>query len=265
MTLAIPATCPRCRQTYAVNPDQIGQLVQCARCNQPFMANALPPSLVGQMSADERPKTSGMAVASLVLGLIVCLPIASLLAIIFGIIALMKTKDPRIGGKGMAVAGLVLGIVGLLLVPMLILLPALNRARVVADRVRSAQNLRQIGQACVQYGNSYNQNYPPDLGILCKAENLSPQLFVAPNSQTAPPGNLTGDAAVNWVDNFSDYIYTGSGMKFRSDPSGVVAYEKEEINNGDGINILFMDGHVEFLTLDAAHGLFAQNNSRAAP
>jgi prepilin-type processing-associated H-X9-DG protein/predicted Zn finger-like uncharacterized protein len=265
MTISNPVSCPSCGQTYMASPDQLGRLVQCTRCNQPFMAGTAPPGLMGMTPLDGPPKPSGLAIASLVLGLFICLPIASLLAIIFGIVALSKTRDPRIGGKGLAIAGLVLGIIGLVLVPTVILLPALNAARITANRVRSAQNLHQIGQACAQYGNAYDQNYPPDLGILCTTENLTPQTFVSPNSQTAAPDNLTGAAAVNWVDNFSDYIYTGSGLKLRSDPSIVVAYEKEQINHGNGINVLFMDGHVEFMTLDAAHRIFAQNNANPTP
>ena len=59
-------------------------------------------------------RTSGLAVASLVLGLVWIYWIGSILAVIFGHIALAETKrDPRVGGRGMAVAGLVLGYLGL--------------------------------------------------------------------------------------------------------------------------------------------------------
>ena len=66
-------------------------------------------------------RTSGLAVASLVLG-ILSFPlyfvgvILGVLAIIFGALAIGKTnREPNLGGKGMAVAGLVLGIVAILL------------------------------------------------------------------------------------------------------------------------------------------------------
>jgi hypothetical protein len=55
-----------------------------------------------------------MAVASLVLGLVWIYWIGSILAVIFGHIALNETKrDPRVGGRGLAIAGLVLGYIGL--------------------------------------------------------------------------------------------------------------------------------------------------------
>lgn len=61
------------------------------------------------------PRTSGAAIASLILGILGCIPIiTSLLAVILGIIGIRKTSDPRYTGKGMAIAGLILGLIGLL-------------------------------------------------------------------------------------------------------------------------------------------------------
>jgi len=59
-------------------------------------------------------KTSGLAIASMVLGIVWLGWLGSLLAVIFGHIALSQTKDGRAGGRGMAIAGLVLGYVGVL-------------------------------------------------------------------------------------------------------------------------------------------------------
>ena len=58
-----------------------------------------------------QPQTCGWAIAALVLGLIPCTCIPSLLAIIFGHIALSKIDQSRgqLKGRGMAMAGLVLG------------------------------------------------------------------------------------------------------------------------------------------------------------
>jgi hypothetical protein len=58
---------------------------------------------------------NGAAIASLVLGLLGCIPVlTSLLAVILGAVGIRKTRDPAVGGKGLAIAGLVLGLVGLL-------------------------------------------------------------------------------------------------------------------------------------------------------
>jgi hypothetical protein len=55
-----------------------------------------------------------LAIASLVLGILWLCGVGSLLAIIFGGVALGVTSGGRKGGRGFAVAGLVLGIIGLL-------------------------------------------------------------------------------------------------------------------------------------------------------
>lgn len=58
-------------------------------------------------------QTNGWAVASLVCGILFCLALPAPLAVIFGIVALLKSRQPHVGGKGMAVAGLILGIIGI--------------------------------------------------------------------------------------------------------------------------------------------------------
>lgn len=60
---------------------------------------------------------SGLAVASLVLGIVgiplFVLALPSLLAVVFGGIGLRQTADGRRQGRGLAIAGLVLGVIGL--------------------------------------------------------------------------------------------------------------------------------------------------------
>jgi Domain of unknown function (DUF4190)/Protein of unknown function (DUF2510) len=60
------------------------------------------------------PKTSGMAIASLVLGIVWVYGITSILAIIFAVIAKRNIRESNgwVTGGGMATAGLVLGIIG---------------------------------------------------------------------------------------------------------------------------------------------------------
>jgi hypothetical protein len=59
-------------------------------------------------------RTSGTAVASLVCGLIMCIPgITGLVAVITGFIGIAETGKPGVRGRGMAVAGLILGLISL--------------------------------------------------------------------------------------------------------------------------------------------------------
>jgi hypothetical protein len=56
--------------------------------------------------------TNGLAIASMILGILWLYWIGSALALIFGFIALKQIRQRNQGGKGMAIAGVVLGFVG---------------------------------------------------------------------------------------------------------------------------------------------------------
>ena len=169
--MATQVQCPSCGQTYDLTPEQVpqyaGQTINCTRCQKPFtvpvnLAGAVPPippppaypNMVPAYAQGQRQytmaagatQTNGFAIASLICGILGCTGIGAILAIVFGILGIQKTKDPRYGGKGLAIAGLVLGIV---MLPCTIsTLPAAIRGgREGANRVRGAENMRQIGQS----------------------------------------------------------------------------------------------------------------------
>jgi hypothetical protein len=75
-----------------------------------------PPTVAqGPYPTPEESTTSGWSVASLICGLLVCIPlITAFLAIIFGLVGLKQTSNPRVGGRGLAIAGVILGVVGLI-------------------------------------------------------------------------------------------------------------------------------------------------------
>jgi hypothetical protein len=54
-----------------------------------------------------------MAIASLVLGLVWLYGIGSILALVFGYVALRQIRESGQGGRGMAIAGTVLGWIGI--------------------------------------------------------------------------------------------------------------------------------------------------------
>lgn len=84
----------------------------CSKCGAALVQPEAPaPTPTPSAATGER--TSGFAIASLVMGIVGFFfnPLA-ILAIIFGGIGLSQTnKDPNLKGRGMAVAGLVLGII----------------------------------------------------------------------------------------------------------------------------------------------------------
>lgn len=102
-------------------------------------------------------RTSGLAIASLVLGILSFMLsiLTGLPAIICGIVSLVKIGNSRgaLGGSGMAVAGIVLGSLTSLMVPIMLalLLPAVQAAREAARANQALSDMRQMMLAMHQH------------------------------------------------------------------------------------------------------------------
>ena len=81
--------------------------------------------------SDTQKRKVGLALTSLLFGLLFWFPLlglfCSIVALVCGIIALVRVKsdNTRYGGAGMAISGIVLGVLGVLLVPVVSLLAAI--------------------------------------------------------------------------------------------------------------------------------------------
>lgn len=185
------------------------------------------------------PKTSGLAIASLVfgiLGLICLLPVlGSALAIIFGAIALGKVGNSRgqLRGRGQAMAGLVLGCIGFVMVPILailagMLLPALSSAREKARRVQCLNNEKQIALAMQMYTVDHDGKCPRTLDNL-RQYVASEKVFHCPSACTSSEPNYQ--------------IFCGTNV------TDVVIREDPEDHRGAGGNVAYGDGHVEWVNI----------------
>lgn len=72
--------------------------------------------------------TDGLAIASMVLGIVWVWWIGSILAVIFGHIALRRIAREGKAGRGMAIAGLVLGYIGVGILALIIIVGAIEAA-----------------------------------------------------------------------------------------------------------------------------------------
>lgn len=119
-------------------------------------------------AAAVQPKTSGMAITSLVMGILgACtLGITSIVGVILGVISLNKISksNGQLGGKGLAIAGICVSVavIPIIAIPILagLLLPALARAKSKAQTINCVNNLKQIGLSARIYANDHNDALP---------------------------------------------------------------------------------------------------------
>jgi prepilin-type processing-associated H-X9-DG protein len=138
---------------------------------------------------------------------------------------------PRVSGPGLRSAcrggraGVAMGV----------LMPALAKTRDLAYRKTSAANLSLIGRSCLIYANDHDDKLPPDLQTLAK-ETEQPLSMLESKRK---PKDFHGPS----------YLYI-PGQTVAMQPGNIVAYENPEYCT-DGINVLFLDSHVEFMKPDA--------------
>ena len=124
------------------------------------------------------------------------------------------------------------------------------RAREIDGRLVCANNLRELGGAMWIYANDYDDEYPTagqwcDLLLQHESNHVTEDLFVCPSAE---PGR-------------SHYAINPNVMNSSSPPDMVLLFETgpgwnqfggpellaPENHQGKGCNILFVDGHVEFV------------------
>ncbi len=121
---------------------------------------------VAFVAAGPPPPTCGLAVASLVCGVLgLCtVGITAVVGLVLGILALMKISksEGRLGGNGLAIAGVSVSGAMLLLLPVqaAMLLPALARAKDRAQTINCINNLKQLNIALRIYATDNADKLP---------------------------------------------------------------------------------------------------------
>ena len=142
----------------------------CRFCNRDLSESSVassPPTFTGEA------KTSGKAVASLVLSFFSLLFLPGILAVVLGHIAYSEIKKSagRLKGQGLAIAGLILGYGGMALIPFILIIaaiaiPGLLRARLAANEASAVGSLRILNTALVNYAQTYGNGFPADIRAL---------------------------------------------------------------------------------------------------
>jgi prepilin-type processing-associated H-X9-DG protein len=240
-----------CQKCDAENPDDAHR---CLSCGYEF-------AHVSAAAATVTAKTSGVAIAALVLGILafVTCGITALPAIICGIVALVKISGSNglLKGKGMAITGLVLSAVFVVLLPVLgifaaIFMPAFTSARDQAQSTLCMSKLKQLSIATFLYTEDNDGQFPTAsewCDLVFDYTGSNQQIFRCP---TAPEGIFYGYAFNRNLD----------GVKLHEvDPQTVMIFEADGgwnktggadmatfVRHGrPGCNVGFADGHVEFV------------------
>ena len=134
-----------------------------------LVKNSIPPPLSAAVLA-KNPKTSGLAIASLVLGIsgLVTCGLTSLVGLILGLVAMGKVKNSggKLSGHGLALAGTIVSGVLLVLIPVFavlggMLLPALAAAKQKAQAINCVNNEKQLALAVKIYSGDHTNHFPP--------------------------------------------------------------------------------------------------------
>jgi len=235
--------CPKCG---AENPEYANQ---CQACNF-----SLIPAEAGAAAVPV--KTSGLAVAALILGILAFFTcgLTIIPALICGIIALVKISGSRgsLKGTAMAVTGIVLPVVVIPFMALLmaIFMPALAQVRHLAQRTLCSTNLSAIGIAMAVYANDNDGMYPaPEkwCDLLIEEADVMEKSFVCPAAEGGPCDYAMNVSAARLGTKApSDMV-----LVFESQPgwnqAGGIELVTTQNHRDEGCNILFVDGRVEFV------------------
>jgi prepilin-type processing-associated H-X9-DG protein len=202
-------------------------------------------------------KTSGLAITSFVLGMLslFCAIFTAIPAIICGIISLVKISKSqgRLKGNGFAIAGIAVPAVSMLLILpliMAIMLPALSKTKAMAQRVVCATNLKGLGIAMYVYANNYDDTLPTAdkwCDLLTSQADVNPVSF---RCASAPEVSFSYALNENLAGRGMKDVSPDVVMLFEAD-AGPNAVGGPEMLVSDrhkvGCNIVFVDGHVEFI------------------
>ena len=151
----------------------------CGVCGHDSQAGATVTPIDPQVAFGLPPETSGKAVFSLICGVFFIILPLSIVAVIFGYIALSEIrKSPgRLKGRGLAITGIVLGYVGVVFIVALFGLgiygirkagKEINNAAVSVSEGSAVSSMRTLNMAEIAYGRAHR-----DTGFTCSLSELA--------------------------------------------------------------------------------------------
>ena len=175
--------CPHCAEAYTMpseaEPEDAGQSIDCIHCGKRFTV------------APIAKVTAAVPAASASSATTLPLEYSNLSQLEYSNLS----QSPKSGPGVSKIVGITVGVFlgGIVLIA--ILIPALENPAAKAYQVKCASNLKNIGLACFMYANNQKDGaFPDSLDTLMRVEELTPELFVCPeSSDVAASGNSLSD------------------------------------------------------------------------
>ena len=199
------------------------------------------------------PRTAGIAIASLVLGIlsVTCLSIlAGIPALICGAIAMQRIarSGGALLGKGQALAGLIMGGVSFAMLPFVLgigaglLLPAVSGARAKAQEAACMNHVRQCTLACTMYAQLHNNALPASLDDVL-------DFLGGTNAQSVLHCPATHDPAISY-----ELVNPGKRLGELNQPGETILIREINATHRGKRVVAYVDGHVVMLNDARAPG-----------
>jgi prepilin-type processing-associated H-X9-DG protein len=127
---------------------------------------------------------------------------------------------------------------GGLVVVIILVLPNIHRTGGHGSRIACANNLKQVGIGIKLYADEHDDVYPQKFSEIIQYVSRHAAIFVCAESGNKPE-------SIETVDEWTDYVYI-LGFSTTSAPNAILAYCDPKNHNGEGGNILFVDGNIEW-------------------
>ena len=207
------------------------------------------------LASAEPSKSSGMAIASLILGILgFCTAgLTALLGLVFGFVALSQIRRSQgsLKGRGFALAGTIVSAVAMLLIPiaLAIAIPAASKGMMQARTIGCMNNMKQLALGIMMSAND-NQERFPSSNNWCDAIKKyvpAPGTFQCPAGDKSQRSNYAFNALLSGVETSKVQVPAKTVLLYETDAgwnaSGGPELALKKKHHGRTIMVAFADGH----------------------
>jgi prepilin-type processing-associated H-X9-DG protein len=190
------------------------------------------------------------------------LPVSlALVAIVLGWVSLRRPGNSPVD-RNRGRTALIVGVIdAMLLLLVAIILPTTGRPREGANRIKCASNLKQIGLALQIYSQGNGNRYPPTLDEVLVDGDITSEVFCCPSGNDERAIGPTTQALLQdfHKPGHNSYVYVAGNQSDRtSTDTYVLAYEQPGNHANKGMNVLYGDGHVDWVPQAEATRVIAE-------